>query len=729
MPLAGVVALLQSALMLLTLVAAHPEFPQSVRDNANQVAQQAITQATAALAANPPSGPRPSACSLIDYGLDCLPGFHKEKRYDAHGCEIAPVCAADQPPSVSPSPSPAPQKSWLQTRLNLPATQIPFSFAYGTTSPTTWSFTEASTDIGNNRTLHTTIYTDPNSPLRLTVEATEYRSTNAVEWVLRFKNTGKSKLAPVSSILPLDYSLGAITPGVQSLFSSNGSTASVSDFESHLTNLASPMVFETHAGRSSDPTLPFFDAFGSQGGDIIAIGWSGDWRARFNPTGGDMSKITAGMPEPNIALLPNETVRTPSVLIMPWSGSDYRQGQLAWRKFLLDSILPQVTPPISLTEWMGLNDTTSANVGATLANLAVHLIPNADSFWLDAGWYAGGWDRAGSWEANPQRFSAGMPVVGTAAAAAGLKFILWYEPERATPESTIAQAHPQWILSEGSASSFMPGAHGLFNFADHDALVWAKQYYADQIRRNGVDVFRIDFNIEPRPYWHLADAPDRVGATEMHYIENLYEFLDSMIASRPGLFIDNSASGGRRLDLEMFKRSIPLLHSDLSASETAAQQSLTYGLLAWLPIFGGQAVSTFSNDTILSSFAPTMNLDATLATYDSNVWSATAYWAKLTKLIQPLWRGDLWQLSGLNDASKPVLAWELYRSDLGQEFVQVFARGSAAPVTPPLMGLDPNAQYQILDIESPWFVKTVPGQSLMGTSKYRASLAAANLTR
>ena len=51
MSLASVVVLLQTALSLLVLVNSNPSLPQSMRDNAQQVAQQAITQATTAIAA------------------------------------------------------------------------------------------------------------------------------------------------------------------------------------------------------------------------------------------------------------------------------------------------------------------------------------------------------------------------------------------------------------------------------------------------------------------------------------------------------------------------------------------------------------------------------------------------------------------------------------------------------------------------------------------------------
>jgi hypothetical protein len=55
MSLASAVVLLQTALSLLTLVNANPSLPQSMRDNATAVAQQAISEAHAALASQAPS--------------------------------------------------------------------------------------------------------------------------------------------------------------------------------------------------------------------------------------------------------------------------------------------------------------------------------------------------------------------------------------------------------------------------------------------------------------------------------------------------------------------------------------------------------------------------------------------------------------------------------------------------------------------------------------------------
>lgn len=72
MSLASAVVLLQTALSLLVLVNSNPSLPQSMRDTAQQVAQQAIAQATEALGSNTASSAAstqsaPSTTAATDY--------------------------------------------------------------------------------------------------------------------------------------------------------------------------------------------------------------------------------------------------------------------------------------------------------------------------------------------------------------------------------------------------------------------------------------------------------------------------------------------------------------------------------------------------------------------------------------------------------------------------------------------------------------------------------------
>ena len=107
------------------------------------------------------------------------------------------------------------------------------------------------------------------------------------------------------------------------------------------------------------------------------------------------------------------------------------------------------------------------------------------------------------------------------------------------------------------------------------------------VREGGLAWYRQDFNTDPENFWRAADAPDRVGMTEIRYIEGLYAFWDELRQRHPGLLIDNCASGGRRLDLETISRSAALWRSDFQCRpefNPAGMQGQTYGISSWIPL-------------------------------------------------------------------------------------------------------------------------------------------------
>jgi hypothetical protein len=138
----------------------------------------------------------------------------------------------------------------------------------------------------------------------------------------------------------------------------------------------------------------------------------------------------------------------------------------------------------------------------------------------------------------------------------GLQFILWYEPERVAGGSKIAGEHPEFVFSSGKGRR-VTETGGLFKLSDPVARRWLTDHLSHQIGEFGLDVYRNDFNIDPLGFWHLADAPDRQGMTEIRYVEGLYAMWDELRTDHPGLWIDNCSSGGRRIDLETCMRSVP----------------------------------------------------------------------------------------------------------------------------------------------------------------------------
>ena len=172
-----------------------------------------------------------------------------------------------------------------------------------------------------------------------------------------------------------------------------------------------------------------------------------------------------------------------------------------------------------------------------------------DTHWLDAAWFVGGFPNGvGNWFCKPKEFPNGLKPVTDACHATGMKFVLWFEPERVAEGTQIAREHPEFVF--GGAKG------GLFKLSDPAALRWLTDTLSKDIGDYGLDVYRNDFNMDPLDTWRRNDEPNRQGMTEIRYIEGLYAMWDEFLAKHPGLMIDNCASGGRRIDLEMCMRSI-----------------------------------------------------------------------------------------------------------------------------------------------------------------------------
>ena len=91
------------------------------------------------------------------------------------------------------------------------------------------------------------------------------------------------------------------------------------------------------------------------------------------------------------------------------------------------------------------------------------------------------------------------------------------------------------------------------------------------ISEEGIDLYRLDFNIDPLAYWRGNDVEDRQGITEIRYIEGYLSYWDELRRRHPGMLIDSCASGGRRNDLETMRRAVPILPTDLENNPEAYQ--------------------------------------------------------------------------------------------------------------------------------------------------------------
>ena len=477
--------------------------------------------------------------------------------------------------------------------------------------------------------------------------------------------------------------------------------------------------------------LPFFNLQDGNGGLIEAIGWTGNWKADFVDVDGEAVKdksiieLKSGMKKTHLVLHPGEEIRTPRIVLMRWRGGDWQDAQNHWRRLIFAHYTPQqngkpMPGPVLFGSW------GSEPIADKIANIEwvhAHKIP-VELYAVDAGWYGDSfgaetdptnpwWKNRGDWFPSPRYYPNGIKPLGDALRSAGFGFSLWLEPETSMEGRKIMREHPDWFLhtdqpkfTEGFAN---PGV-AMADLGNPAALAGITDLVSRFIDDYEVTWLRQDFNIPPQRYWELKDTPDRVGMAEIGHIAGLYKLWDTLLAAHPGLRIDNCASGGRRLDIEMMSRSFVVWRTDYGFADTLAEQAQTQALAPWVPENMGFESYTASKpwatpgpyDTAANLYLMRLGYSAGygvgpgLAGVTNEAWIA---WIKHAigdyREVQPYFYGDFYPLLSYSLSADSWTAWQWNRPEQKDGLVMVLRRPES-PFTAMnlnLQKLDANTTY------------------------------------
>ena len=557
------------------------------------------------------------------------------------------------------------------------------------------------------------MFTDPESRLEIRCEATVYADFPAVEWVLTLHNGGETDSPLIEGILPLDWRAPWAESGAAihySLGDSNGEK-SFAPCERRLTRDApGPFVLAPDAGRSSEGYMPFFNIAGEGRGVAMAVGWSGQWQTTFEHDANGSLRITAGMQTTRLRLHPGETIRTPRMLLVFWHGGEPLRGNNLLRQVLIAHYLPRrngelVLTPIcaSVTEV----DPDGSYEGPHIRAMAPLARRGVEVFWSDMDpqqWYPGGFpEGTGTWEPDLAKYPRGLSPIGEAAHAAGLEYLLWFEPERVAKGSFIAREHPEWVSGGGEG--------GLFKLHLPEARVWLTDYIDVQVTAAHLDWMRWDFNMQPLATWKENDSDDRQGITEIRHIEGLYAMWDTFRERHPGLVIDLCASGGRRIDLESLTRGLPLWHSDMHCfgpPNPVADQLQNAGLFRWVPLHGAAAFalepsyafhsSMTTGNILIPFFGNGIGPDSAIAP-DSPEARTIALYEK----TRPYFLGDFYPLFPHENTETAWYGYQFHRADLDAGMAMVFRRKDCAEARMHIRinGLNPALRYELTSEDVP----------------------------
>jgi alpha-galactosidase len=495
-------------------------------------------------------------------------------------------------------------RAWTDHLLGDPS-QLPVSFQYGGRPvrgiPPEWSPTSSLRP--GNPMVEDQVYEshDPRTGLELRVEITRYNDYPVVEWTAWLTNRSERPSPLIEDLVGLDATFAGRGCQVRHC---NGDFNSGDGFawETRALEEQGSLEVASTGGRPCDGAFPYFRLLYGDGGMTLAVGWPGQWRARFGLEEGAVS-VVAGQERTRMRLMPGEAVRTPRLTLMGWEGDETR-GINLWRRWYREHILPRpggerLTPLLAVTG----TDEGEEFTGATEANQLeyqrryVSRGIRYDIWWIDAGWYPCAdesgtrrWTITGTWRPDPERFPNGLAAVGEGATEHGAKLLLWFEPERVAPGTELYEGHANWLLhrpsTEPDGQRRTPRElSGLLDLSKAECRAWITELVSGMITSCRIGIYRQDFNFAPLEFWRADDAADRQGLKENLHVQGYLAFWDALLERHPNLLIDSCASGGRRNDLETMRRSVPLHYTDYGYGQHATKLDFHRTMYEWLPYF------------------------------------------------------------------------------------------------------------------------------------------------
>ncbi len=392
---------------------------------------------------------------------------------------------------------------------------------------------------------------------QMRLDATVFDNPAALELRWTLTNGGEAPSGLVTEAYAVDLGVPS-QPGRWVLHSiMGGTTGDLKDANPGFALARTPLgekYLTVSGGRSSNGHLPFFrleEVYGGRG-MALALGWSGQWKAHaaYSEKTGEVS-FTAGMEPVHFRLPPGESVRMPSALFVPYQG-EHNTGMNLLRRVLrkhYQGLLNghAIDPPVSFSSWFVFHNDVNEGMLTELAEAAAPL--GIEYFCLDAGWFEGGFPHGvGNWTVDHAKFPRGLRAVADNVHEKGMKFGLWFEPERVSEGTRWHREHED-LLFDARAG----GERRLLDLGKPEARQLILDMVSGYVLELGVDWIRYDFNVAPLGFWQEAEVEDAQGLVQLRYINGLYAVLDELMRRHPGLLIEQCASGGRRIDLETIR--------------------------------------------------------------------------------------------------------------------------------------------------------------------------------
>ena len=377
------------------------------------------------------------------------------------------------------------------------------------------------------------------------------------------------------------------------------------------------------------------------------------------------------------------------------------------RRYLYENVCAKyldkpVVPLVSYDHWFGIGNGLNYDLLKAEAKCAAEL--GVETFAVDASWFPGGFpDGVGNWDRiDINKFPCGLEPLAEYVRELGMDFGLWFEPERAAEETTFIKQHPGWFIPV-NCNQWLGRTKKQYyhlNLANSDAQDYLIYIIGEWIEKLDLRWSRWDYNIEPYLFWKTVDPTLKI---QFDYLKGLYYVLDTLMKKYPNWMVEGCASGGRRIDIGMIKRSHTFWFSDQTEDpficrymQARANRFLPGHLLnSSIAVGFGQGDCNFNDTAALSRMLGKMAFDGDIASWSSKLIERMACRVNEFKSIRHLLVQDFYQLLPIPTTTEDWDAVQFISYSGDETILFVFSGGFAGCKTIPLFGLRPAGEYLV----------------------------------
>ena len=534
--------------------------------------------------------------------------------------------------------------------------KIPFMFTYDGKEYIGFGedFTEKYKKIEKNGDVEKVILTfDFKNTLDFNVTLIHYYSHGTTEWTARIKNTSEGKCGIIEK-LGTKIVFACETPILKGILGDH-----VNYYRPYSTDLTKEDVsFDCDTGRATHEFFPYFNLEKENGGTILALGWSGTWKASFKYNDGNVTYEAYSPRNLRTYLNPGEEIRTGLQLIADYTVRNEDYATNFWRSLYMSHIIPDFdgngTPMRPFSTCCLCYDTGYPNSDGSISERYTTWKPSLEKMmaedvkvdfrWVDAGWYAApdktsaipfekghDWrDTLGTWEMDYEKrpcdtFRQSVEY----AREHGMRTLLWFATEKVCMPEELEKNYgykKEWAF----APTGIEDNTFTSNLGDPECYKWTEDRILKVLRDTKVDMLRED-NGSRCEYWTTGDnlqGENRDGYTEITCLDGHYRLWQKAIETTKSTggcaFVDSCCGGGGRNDLESMHVGIPLLRSDHDRRSTGIRLSQTSSFNKWIPFCGSctrektaELSGKGNSDMYIwrASYLPSLNIDTQLV-YD-----------------------------------------------------------------------------------------------------------------